>query len=81
MKKLVKGIGQGAKFLFTKDGGNTFVNLVGSIGNDIKAIKTDPVKRWEGIGALVIKLGVIAASFYLLYKGVITFDQAEELIK
>jgi len=81
MKGLIKGIGKGAKFLFTKDGGNTFVNLVGSVSSDIKQIKTDPVKRWEGIGKLLIKLAVVLGSLYLLSKGIITFDQANELIE
>jgi len=79
-KPLFKGIGKGLKFLLTKDGGNTITNFAGSVMTDIKEIKTDPVKRWEGLFKLATKLAVPIGVMWLVYKGVITWEQAEPLL-
>lgn len=78
--KLIKGIGKGLKGIVSGGGIKDLIPLANGITEDIKDIKTDPVKRWEKLGGLAVKLIITLGVLYLIGKGVISVDEANELL-
>ena len=79
--KLLKGIARGIKSIFTGSGLKDITPLAFGIAENIKDIKTDPVKRWEKLGELTVKLLIAGGLLYMLAKGIISIEEVKTLIR
>ena len=78
---IIKGIAKGLKTAVTGGGIKSMIPFAERGLDTIKEIKTDPVKRWEKLGELIVYAALMAALLYLIATGKLSVADATEIIE